>query len=190
MQTMKKGNPILTFVFLVTGIFSASSQSFETLKAFSMAVHGTSTLHDWESKVIKGTWAGAITLDEDNSINIQKADLSILVKDIQSEHGRIMDTKTYEAFNADKNPYIKFSMKSVSQNDAQLNMEGTLTMNGNSRSITMILMVKTISDHDIKFSGSYTLKMTDFKMSPPTAMMGTIKVGNEVTIKFDLTLSK
>jgi hypothetical protein len=51
-------------------------------------------------------------------------------------------------------------------------------------------MVKTISDHDIKFSGSYTLKMTDFKMSPPTAMMGTIKVGNEVTIKFDLTLSK
>jgi hypothetical protein len=31
--------------------------------------------------------------------------------------------------------------------------------------------------------------MRDYKMTPPTAVMGTIKVGEEVTINFDLTLS-
>jgi polyisoprenoid-binding protein YceI len=187
---MKKGTHILTIVLLCTGFFSASSQSFEKLKAFTMSIHGTSTLHEWESKVIKGAWSGAITLDEDNSLNIQKSDLSILVKDIQSEHGRIMDSKTYDAFNAEKNPYIKFSMKSFSQNNGRLNMEGTLNMNGTSRPISLILVAKMPSGNDIQFSGSYTLKMTDYKMTPPTAMMGTIKVGDEITIKFDLTISK
>jgi len=31
--------------------------------------------------------------------------------------------------------------------------------------------------------------MTDFKMSQPTAVMGTITVGAEVTVNFDLTMT-
>jgi hypothetical protein len=31
--------------------------------------------------------------------------------------------------------------------------------------------------------------MKDYKMDPPTAVMGTIKVGPEVTVNFDLTVT-
>lgn len=39
------------------------------------------------------------------------------------------------------------------------------------------------------FGDQKKLNMRDYKMEPPTAMMGTIKVGEEVTIDFDLTIT-
>jgi len=32
--------------------------------------------------------------------------------------------------------------------------------------------------------------MKEYSMAPPTFMMGTIKTGNDVTLKFDLKLNK
>lgn len=193
---MKKSSPILTVVLFLTVVlllttsFSASSQTLAKLKAFTMTISGTSTLHDWESKVLKANWNGLITIDEGGDINIQKSELKIMVKDIQSDHGRIMDNKTYEAFHSDRYPNISFSMKSFTQQADRISLEGILTMNGNSRLITLHVDAKILGNSDIQFAGSHALKMTDYKMEPPTAMMGTIKVGNEITVKFDLTIGK
>jgi hypothetical protein len=63
-------------------------------------------------------------------------------------------------------------------------------MNGFTNLIMLSVTGKNLPGGDIQFTGSRSLKMTDYKMKPPTAMMGTIKVGNEVTLKFDLTISK
>ena len=187
---MKTNRPLLTIVFFIVGIISIKSQSLEKLKAFTMTVHGNSTLHEWESKVAKAVWNGDVSIDENGDINIQKSEVKILVKDIQSNHGRIMDGKTYEAFNYEKNPYIIFSLKEAVQSNSQVQVDGLLTMNGTVKHVTFKLNMKPLASNDVQFTGSYTLKMTDYKMSPPTAMMGTIKVADEVTIKFDLTISK
>jgi len=32
--------------------------------------------------------------------------------------------------------------------------------------------------------------MTEYKMSPPTAMFGTLKTGDDVVVKFDITYKK
>jgi hypothetical protein len=40
----------------------------------------------------------------------------------------------------------------------------------------------------MQISGSKKLKMTEFDMVPPTALMGTIKTGDEVTVTFNLNL--
>jgi hypothetical protein len=34
--------------------------------------------------------------------------------------------------------------------------------------------------------GTKQINMTDFNIKPPTAMMGTLKTANEVTVSFDL----
>ena len=166
-----------------------NAQSLERLKAFTMSIHGTSTLHDWESKVTKATLISSLVIDE-NKIVASKAELKVLVKDIQSEHGRIMDGKPYEAFNADKYPAITFSLKNFSHIGEQATANGILTMNGTSKPAIVTMNSKILPNGDIQFIGSYSLKMTDFKMAPPTAMMGTIKVADDVTIKFDLTISR
>jgi hypothetical protein len=42
----------------------------------------------------------------------------------------------------------------------------------------------------MNFAGAYKLNMTEYEMEPPTAMFGQIVTGEEVEIKFDLTVNK
>jgi hypothetical protein len=53
----------------------------------------------------------------------------------------------------------------------------------------MPLKYKILPNGDLQFSASKKIKMTEYKMEPPTAMMGTIKVGDEVTVNFDITVT-
>jgi hypothetical protein len=46
-----------------------------------------------------------------------------------------------------------------------------------------------ISGNRIQIKGSKKVKMTDFNISPPTAMLGTLKTGDEVTISFTLVMA-
>ena len=40
----------------------------------------------------------------------------------------------------------------------------------------------------LRVTGSYDLNMTEYGLKPPTLMFGRIKVGETVTVKFDLLL--
>lgn len=182
---------LLFLIALLTLPFAANAQS--TLKSFTMKVGGTSTLHEWESAVEKIEWKGLISLNANKTLTIKDAEIKIPVASIKSEHGKLMDSKTYEAFNSEKNPYITFKVKSVVQKtsgtDILMTIEGDLTMNGVTNVVALSVIGKTLPGGDMRFSGIRALKMADYKMKQPTAMMGTIKVGDEVTVKYDLTIS-
>lgn len=178
---------------LMFGTLVGISQSTK-LKAFTFKVSGTSTLHEWQSNVTKVEFKGIAAVDALKVLTLQDIEIAIPVKGIVSEHGRIMDNKTYEAFNVDKNPNIHFKMRAFTQKvvngEILLAMEGNLTMNGVTNLIMLSATAKVSATGDLVFSGARSLKMTDYKMTPPTAMMGTIKVGDEVTVKFEITLAK
>ena len=103
----------------------------------------------------------------------------------------MMDSKTWDAFNHEKNPFIVFTLATATINPQQnrLDATGTLTMAGVTRPTELSVSYKILEGGDLVISGSRKLKMTDFKMEPPTAMMGTIKVGDEVEVRFEATLS-
>ena len=46
------------------------------------------------------------------------------------------------------------------------------------------------SGDKITFSGEKELKMTDFNVTPPTAMFGAIKSGDDITIKYDVVFTR
>ena len=48
---------------------------------------------------------------------------------------------------------------------------------------------RKLSDGSVQFIGSVTFNMTNFNIDPPTAVMGTIKTGDEITIKFQVIYS-
>ncbi|MBX2929158.1 MAG: hypothetical protein KF852_15085 [Saprospiraceae bacterium] len=49
---------------------------------------------------------------------------------------------------------------------------------------------KKLPNGDLQLSVSKKLKMTDYKMEPPVMLLGTIKVGNEITVEFDFVLER
>ena len=66
-------------------------------------------------------------------------------------------------------------------------MNGTLTLGGVKKPITVFATGASESGA-LHVIGSYDLKMTDYDLKPPTLMFGRIKVGETVTVKFDLVL--
>jgi hypothetical protein len=50
--------------------------------------------------------------------------------------------------------------------------------------------VRWVADGSISFAGSKKLKMTDYKIKPPTALLGSLTTGDEVEIVFQVTLKQ
>jgi len=178
---------LVVSLFLLTTSLALSQKAY-SLKTHKVSVDGTSTLHDWSSEVTKLDWSGQLTVDGKNVTAIQNVVVSIPVKSIKSEKGGMMDDKTYEAFNEEKNPTITFKLTSATVTGATVKANGTLTMAGTSKPIVMTVTTKVMADGSVHLSGSYPINMKDYKMTPPKAVMGTIKVGEKVTLLFELTV--
>jgi polyisoprenoid-binding protein YceI len=166
-----------------------------SLKSVKATIKGTSTLRDWESKVTIMEGKGSFQLKDDELIAIKDVEIKISVKGIISEEGSKMDDKTYETFNSDKYPYIvySFSKAVVKVNSIQgvtIETIGNLTMAGTSKTVSLVAHGQQLANGDLQLTVTKTIKMTDYNMEPPVMFLGTIKVGNEITVSFDLVLVK
>ena len=166
-----------------------------SVKSVKGLIKGTSNLHDWEMEITKIDCKGAFQ-STDNTINAAKnVEVKIQVESIKSEEGKIMDNKTYKAFESEKNPYITFTFSSADvKTDGSGNVtiaaSGNLNMAGTSKTVSITAKGKVLANGDIQLSVSKKLNMSEYKMDPPTALMGAIKVGPEVEVKFDLVLAR
>lgn len=188
-----KTNQFLGLLLAVV-ILSVGSLTAQVLKvnpnSSTITINGTSNLHDWKTttKQIKGELVLA------GSNQVKALAIDVPVKSIKSGE-KIMDTKTYETFKADKNPNISFRLTNVSEfknsgNDMTLAFTGNLTMAGVTKKVTIKTAGKSIKSGSYKFNGSVDLKMSDFKMSAPTAMMGMMKVGDGIKLVFDVVVDE
>ena len=180
-----------TFLLVANLILAASfTSNAQTLKInpklSSITILGTTNVHDYETKVTQIN--AEVVLSGTNQV--QSMVLSIPVKSIKSKE-KLMDTKTYEAFNSETYPTISFKMTEVNSfqltnTDVLVSVTGNLTMNGTTKKITLKPAGKVIKPGVYEFKGAMALKMTDFKMKPPTAMMGMMKVGDGITLKYSV----
>ena len=163
-------------------------------KQNKMSVVGSSTLHEWESEVTQVESSGVITVEGNQLTAIKDVTVKMPVTGIKSTKGKTMDNKTYEAFNSDKNPTIQYKLTSakITGSGAEFTIlaTGNLTMAGTTKPIEMTAKAKVLANGDVQITGSHKFNMKTFNMVPPTAMMGTIKVGEEVTVKFEILYSK
>lgn len=183
---MNRFFPILVVIALG---WSVQAQTPYSLKANKMTVDGTSSLHDWTSDVTKVEWTGNFLVADSKIKDIKNVQVKIPVTSIKSTKGKMMDGKTYDAFVYEKNPTIAYKLNTITITEGNLKATGTLTMAGTTKAIELTVKGKVLPNGDIQITGSQKLNMRDYKMDPPTAMMGTIKVGEEVTVNFDLTLT-
>lgn len=174
--------------------FATGMQGQETYRVddFQMSVSGTSSLHDWTSSVTDLSGQAEITMKNGILTDIPSLNLKIRVEGIESTKGRIMDNKTYKALESDDHPYITFRLSKLAvknQADKQITVTatGNLTIAGKTRSVSLDAQ-GTKQGNAIHFKGSKDLKMTDFGIDPPTAMLGALKTGDDITIDYSLAL--
>jgi len=178
------------FVFTLLGLFiTVNAQKIYNQKTFKMMIRGTSSVHDWTEDVTILVWVGEVTVVNKEIKAVKNVIVKIPVTGIKSTKGGIMDDKTYEAFNYKQHPDITYKLEAITKAGGIATATGKLTMNGVTKPVSMRLTSKIHANGDIQVMGAHQINMKDFQMKPPTAMMGSIKVGELITVSFDITVT-
>lgn len=177
-------------------------------------MEGTSTIHDWqcEGTIIAGhvevgsgiplkpgAEAKPGKVDAKASVFIPVRSLKSIKKD-GKPYDTSMDNRMYEALNEANHKRISFTLTGLTLKEAPKAPEagwtaeavGELTVAGVTNKITMPVTVTPIGENKVKFAGSTTVKMTDFKVTPPalTVLGLGIKTGDEVKLFFEWVAAK
>jgi polyisoprenoid-binding protein YceI len=183
----------ITLFLLCLSVCSAaifSQQAVSLIPASStMTIQGTSSLHDWEEKVDKFEVNLSLKLKEKEVASIDKVSFVCKAASISSENST-MTNKTLEALKAEKFPEITFKLVSIDK----LTSQGGTFSGTASGDISLAGVTKRISisfsgsnaNNKITLKGSKTVSLKDYNIKPPTAMLGTLKTGDQVTISFNL----
>ena len=146
-------------------------------------------MHDWESEVQEYSGNANMEMDGNAIKDIKSLKVTMKVESIESGKSK-MNSLTYEAFRSKNNPNIIFQLTEVTDiSNGNITAKGKLTMAGMTQPITVIGKA-TVSGNTITIVGKQKIDMTQYKMDPPTALMGTIKVGKDVSINYSLVLTK
>ena len=106
-----------------------------------------------------------------------------------------MNKKTYDALEADDYPSITFELISISDLESSGNQfsgkaTGTMKIAGESSVMTVPFQGSVVDGSTFKVKGDFSLEMSDFGIDPPTAMLGTLKTGDKVTLNYEFTFKQ
>jgi polyisoprenoid-binding protein YceI len=196
---MKKFMGLLVPVLLVYLLnpFVGHAQDETITLAFSpestITVDGTSNRDDWT--VNAPQFEGDVTLNhsDDGALEIIEARLNVKSQEITSGRSSIMDRLMRDALKASEHPDIDFVLTGVDTDPSSagsstfnVHTTGELTLGGVTQSIEVAMEAERLDNGSYQFTGSHTLNMTDYDLSPPTAMFGALVTGEEVVVNFDL----
>ena len=184
------------FIFIFIFAFKANSQfRYHTKDDLNLLVSGTSTLHEWDMKAAKGEVNAVFTFDAKGQISgLTSLSFTTPAEALKSEHSG-MDKNAYKALKTSSFTNIIFvsGSSTVTPLDATsvtVKSTGKLTVAGFSKDVIIVSVCKVNADKSISVSGSQKISMTDYKIEPPTFMFGAVKTGNDITLKFSLTIRK
>jgi polyisoprenoid-binding protein YceI len=178
----------LIFFLITSAISSTFTQSTFYLQPENsqIVIQGTSTVHDWHMD-LKSMNSEIIV--KSSEAEISSVHFSCKAKDLLSDNS-IMNSKTQDALKSKKYPEITFISEKITSltkngNNIKGKALGTLSIAGVKKTVE-IPFNGTISNPKISISGSKKILMSDFNMESPTAMLGALKTGNEISIKFSV----
>lgn len=157
--------------------------------ASTIRVEGTSNIHDWRAASSEITATIQVAPPIGASAEVQSVALTLPVRSLKSGKGGL-DKNLYKALNADANPTITFVMKTYnaapSGESYAAVITGDLTVNGVTKEVRAEAIMSTAGNDGLRAVGSAAMKMTDFGVKPVTALLGTIRTSDAITVKFDL----
>ena len=161
---------------------------------------GAALAHDHAIQAVG--WSGKATWDPDNaaacniSVTVPVNNLQVDRKEtrqISGLEGEVSDSQRAEItqnmlakdqLNAANHPTISFQSTGCSADGEKVTLNGTFSLRGVSKSISVPVTVST--DDGVRIKGSFKIKATDYGFEPYSALFGQIRNSNEMKVTLDL----
>ncbi|CAM2795025.1 Polyisoprenoid-binding protein YceI [Flavobacterium succinicans] len=185
MKFSKKQSILVLFALVFINITASAQKNYILDTKTSFSVFGTSTLHDWEMTSASKNGNANLTVTDSKVVDINSINIDLAVETIKSGKSG-MDKIAYETLNIKKFKTIKYVLKSASKvNETTWNLTGTYTIAGVSKDLKTQIKVAVVNGV-VNIQGANKITFDEFGMKAPTALLGTIKTGKDLTIKFNL----
>lgn len=200
-----RNNPMKMIVLLVTAVIClAATQLVMAQSSLSyrlaigqdvyIKVSGSSNVHDWSMMSTVMESKGEFTGNGENITAVHAFSFQLAVKSLKSEHAT-MDSRMCKSVNESKYPTIIYKLTSATVTPGAkgkflIVSKGELTMAGVTQRISLDVTAMPNFNNSITISGAKKIKLTDYGIKPPSYMLGTMKVYNDLTIEFNLIYKK
>lgn len=155
-------------------------------------VDGTSSKSDWtvHAAEVKGSF-GITGSGADASVTSGK--ISVESEKLEGGKSTIMDRLMHDALKVKEHPTITYVLTSAERGGTPgedgamlLKTKGKLTLGGTTKDIEMDVKGTPTPDGTFRFTGSHSLKMSDYGLEAPVAMFGALRTGDVVKVHFDV----
>jgi len=166
-------------------------------KDIDMKLSGTSTLHKWamDAKNFSGQAQFGFNSGNASQLNSLKSlTFSLVVQDLKSGD-KGLDKNAYKALKTGQYKDIDYKLSSATVSPGKgnkylLKTKGDLTIAGVTKEVDMDVYCVVNPDATVTCTGSDKLVMTNYKVKPPTFMLGAMKTGDAITLNFTLVYKK
>lgn len=180
----------LVWITLVLTIINVQAQiNFRQSGNSNITIAGTSTMHDWTMTSTAANYNATFEVNADGAPSrLTMVTFTLPAESLKSKE-KAMDKNAYKSLNTDKYKDITFQLTSSKITGKTITCNGNLTISGTTKPVEVDVTYEA-KNGTLVCKGSKKIKMTDFKVEPPSFMFGTIKTGDEITISFDVTLAQ
>jgi hypothetical protein len=189
MKINRKILPVLMVLTLVTLTHQLTAQvKYAMTSGSELKVAGGSSLHDWHMSSSAASGQGVFVMEGGKIKDITNLQIELVAETLKSGT-KGLDSNAYKALGTGKNPNIRFVLKDFTGSGTDFTAKGDLTIAGATKSVSF--PVKAIQNGNrYQFTGSLDTKLTQFNVEPPTALLGTVKTKDEITITFNTTFQQ
>lgn len=182
---------LLPFLLLVPSFGAYGQVSLEIAAASNMWIDGTSTVNRFtcHTKDIEGQ--GHVVEQASYADVATQGAISVPVRSFDCGNRR-MNRDLHDALRAEAHPTITFNVNRIQaeqyapSDDLPITVHGSLTIGGAVRDVSFSGVAIHLPDSLFRFQGSLPLRMTDFGVDPPRAMLGLVRAHDPIVVRFDL----
>lgn len=181
---------IMLFIFFI--INDGHAQVSYVGNGLKVVIEGTSNIHDWEMESNQASCNANFQMNGNAITGLNNLSLNLLAESLKSGKGA-MDKNTYKAMVTDKYPRISFvvsqaNTKASGANTYTISAKGKLSISSGVKDVWIAANCTVNPDKSISVAGSYKLNMSEYNVTPPSIMFGSIVVGDPITVKFNFVL--
>lgn len=190
---------------LSTGLLpdTIRSRSYQILEESRLYLEGSSNVNQFKCRCEESFPAATFSFesDESNLGKVKFADTRLAIKTRNLECGnRMMNKDLQRALNAEVFPQIAIQLSEaifkstytfpdkVHANWTPMTAQTFISIAGQTRKVALDVQVQKTGHDRYRFTASKDLLMSDFGITPPTALLGLVKVDDRIRINLDLVV--